>query len=53
VLGLARAAAAAGATGASKRAYKDLREIWHASDADLPEHAEVFGGGPGRAGRYR
>jgi tetratricopeptide (TPR) repeat protein len=53
VLGLARAAAAAGATGASKRAYKDLREIWHASDADLPEHAEVFGGSPGRAGRHR
>ena len=53
MIGLARAAAASGATEISRRTYKELREIWQKADPDLPDRAEVFGGGPARAGRHR
>ena len=41
LLGLARAAAAAGDRATAARAYRDLRTIWHLADADLPELAEA------------
>ena len=36
LLGLARAAAAAGDRKVAARAYATLREIWHRADPDLP-----------------
>jgi tetratricopeptide (TPR) repeat protein len=41
LLGLGRAAAAAGDSAAAARAYRDLRGIWHLADPDLPALADV------------
>jgi cytochrome c-type biogenesis protein CcmH/NrfG len=41
LLGLARAATAAGDSSAAAEAYADLRRVWHQADADLPSLAEV------------
>ncbi len=41
LLGLARAATAAGDTAAAGEAYADLRRIWRRADAELPGLAEV------------
>ena len=41
LLGLARAATAAGDTAAAAQAYADLRSIWHRADPDLPGLAEL------------
>ena len=51
LLGLGRAAAAAGDRPTAARAYRDLREIWHRADPILPGLAEVvrFLGTPARS----
>jgi tetratricopeptide (TPR) repeat protein len=51
LLGLGRAAAAAGDRKTAARAYGDLRAIWHRADPDLPGLAEAvrFLGLPGRS----
>ncbi len=41
LLGLARAAAAAGDSTVAARAYGELQEIWHRADANLPALAEA------------
>lgn len=41
LVGLARAAAAAGDRKTAARAYADLRAIWHGADPDLPALAEA------------
>ena len=41
LLGLARAADAAGESGAARLAYAQLQEAWHNADADLADLAEV------------
>ncbi|MCI0434610.1 MAG: hypothetical protein L0271_13365 [Gemmatimonadetes bacterium] len=41
LLGLARAASAAGDRATASQAYGTLREIWHGADADLPWLAEA------------
>jgi tetratricopeptide (TPR) repeat protein len=41
LLGLGRAAVAAGDRASAARAYGDLREIWHRADTDLPALAEA------------
>ena len=41
LLGLARAAAAAGDTATAHHAYAELRDAWHTADADLPALSEV------------
>ena len=41
LLGLGRAAAAAGDRVAAAQAYRNLRGIWHLADADLPALADV------------
>jgi tetratricopeptide (TPR) repeat protein len=41
LLGLGRAAAAAGDSAAAAQAYRNLRGIWHLADADLPALADV------------
>jgi tetratricopeptide (TPR) repeat protein len=41
LMGLARAAAAAGDTAAAAESYADLRRIWRRADPDLPGLAEV------------
>ena len=43
LLGRARAESASGDTAAATVTYKELVEIWHAADADLPELAEAKG----------
>jgi tetratricopeptide (TPR) repeat protein len=43
LLGRARAESAGGDTAAATATYKELLEIWHAADADLPELAEAKG----------
>jgi tetratricopeptide (TPR) repeat protein len=43
LLGRARAESASGDTAAATATYKELVEIWHAADADLPELAEAKG----------
>lgn len=43
LLGRARAESAGGDTAAATATYKQLLEIWHAADADLPELAEAKG----------
>jgi len=51
LLGLGRAAAAAGDRKTAAHAYGELREIWHRADADLPGLAEAarFLGMPSRS----
>jgi len=51
LLGLGRAAAAAGDRKTAARAYGELREIWHRADPDLPGLAEAvrFLGMPSRS----
>ncbi len=46
LLGLARAAAAAGDAAASRDAYERLRVQWSHADADVPSRAEVFAAAP-------
>jgi tetratricopeptide (TPR) repeat protein len=41
LLGLARAEWASGRKAESRKYYRELRSIWHAADANLPELAEV------------
>jgi hypothetical protein len=41
LLGLARAAAAAGDETAARSAYAELVSIWHSADADLPGKTEA------------
>lgn len=41
LLGMARAAKAAGNTAVSEKAYQDLAEVWRAADENLPEAAEL------------
>ena len=41
LLGLARAAARAGDTAASKNAYRELQDVWNQADSDLPELKEI------------
>ncbi len=41
LLGLARAAAKAGDTAASKNAYRELQDVWSQADNDLPELKEI------------
>jgi hypothetical protein len=41
LLGLARAEWASGRKAEGRRYYRELRSIWHAADADLPELIEV------------
>ncbi|MGI9076115.1 MAG: hypothetical protein ACR2G6_02155 [Gemmatimonadaceae bacterium] len=41
LLGLARAAAAAGDSATAARAYGELRDVWHRADAELPALAEA------------
>ena len=43
LLGRARAESASGDTTAAAATYKELMEIWHNADADLPELAEAKG----------
>jgi tetratricopeptide (TPR) repeat protein len=43
LLGRARAESASGDTSAASATYKQLLEIWHTADADLPELAEARG----------
>ncbi|WP_157598893.1 tetratricopeptide repeat protein [Rhodanobacter sp. Root561] len=43
LLGRARAEAASGDTSAATATYKQLLDIWHTADADLPELAEAKG----------
>lgn len=43
LLGRARAESASGDTTAATASYKELMEIWHNADADLPELAEAEG----------
>jgi hypothetical protein len=41
MLGRARAESADGDTAAATATYRQLLDIWHAADADLPELAEA------------
>ena len=43
LLGLARAAAKAGDTAASKDAYRELQDVWSQADNDLPQLKEITG----------
>jgi Tfp pilus assembly protein PilF len=41
LLGLGRAAVAAGDHGVARKALEELKQIWHSADAGLPERAEL------------
>ncbi len=41
LLGLGRAALAAGDQPAARKALGDLKRVWHSADGDLPERAEL------------